>query len=208
MARLLLAIFLAAFATQGWAEGLFGTLEIRADRIDSFPKWVEVLARIRQQNRTLSACRQAVAACPGSGTQRWRSMMRQAAGAGRTAQLGLVNHFFNQWPYIEDSALYGKSDYWATPLEFMSHSGDCEDYAIAKFVTLRLLGWPNAELRLVIVRDRVRDVPHAVLAVRQGGGEMILDNLASRPLPSALVLQYSPYYAVNETTRWVFLKPR
>jgi predicted transglutaminase-like cysteine proteinase len=195
-----------AFATPAHAEGLFGMLEIRGNSIASFTKWVDVLARIRRENGILEACEHG-GNCPSNGSARWREMMAAAQSMDAAGQMRAVNRFFNGFPYIEDITNYGVSDYWATPLQFMRKSGDCEDYAIAKFVSLRMLGWDNDDLRIVIVRDKIRDVNHAVLAANLGGREMILDNLASQPLPSQTVIQYSPYYAVNETSRWIFLNP-
>jgi predicted transglutaminase-like cysteine proteinase len=190
------------------AAGLFGRVELKGDNISSFTKWVDVLSRIRHESGILHACESNKDDCPTSGARRWREMMAAAKEMSPAQQMRMVNRFFNGFPYIEDIDNYGRSDYWATPLQFLKKSGDCEDYAIAKFVSLRMLGWANARLRVVILRDTVRDVPHAVLAAKLGeGDEMILDNLASQPLPSSTVIQYSPYYAVNETTRWIFIKP-
>lgn len=206
MLRLLTLLFVLA-AAPTWAAGLFGTMEIKGNSIGSFTKWVDVLGRIRAQSGILQACENNPGSCTAPGTRKWEAMMARAQGQGAEGQLDAVNSFFNDSPYIEDINNYGKSDYWATPLQFMKNSGDCEDYAIAKFVSLRMLGWSNDDLRVVILKDTVRQVNHAVLAAKLDGDDMILDNLATEPLPSDTVIQYSPYYAVNETTRWIFIKP-
>jgi predicted transglutaminase-like cysteine proteinase len=198
---------LTFIATPAHAAGLFGRVELKGDNISSFTKWVDVLSRIRHESGILHACENNPDDCPTSGARRWREMMDAAKEMSPAQQMRTVNRFFNGFPYIEDIDNYGKSDYWATPLQFLKKSGDCEDYAIAKFVSLRMLGWANASLRVVILRDTVRDEPHAILAAKLDGHDMILDNLASQPLPSETVIQYSPYYAVNETTRWIFIKP-
>jgi predicted transglutaminase-like cysteine proteinase len=65
-------------------------------------------------------------------------------GIGPKTRGGLgveTNRFLNDWRYKPDDQNYGQRDYWATPLEFLRRSGDCEDYAIAKYVTLRELGF-------------------------------------------------------------------
>jgi predicted transglutaminase-like cysteine proteinase len=192
-------------AAPTWAAGLFGMMEIKGNSIASFTKWVDVLGRIRLENGVLEACEADESRCPNGRGRGWKQMMAAAQGMDRAGQMRAVNHYFNTFPYIEDINNYGKTDYWASPLQMMKNSGDCEDYAISKFVSLRMLGWDNDDLRIVIVRDKVRDINHAVLAADAGGGEMILDNLASQPLPSRTVIQYSPYYAVNETSRWIFM---
>lgn len=122
-------------------------------------------------------------------------------------QLRAVNRFLNGWRYKSDQDNYGVRDYWATPLEFLARSGDCEDYAIAKFVTLRKLGFSAEQLRLVVVHDMRRDLAHAVLAVYLDSQVYLLDNLNMAVLPQERVTHYVPYYSVNETTRWAHVPP-
>jgi predicted transglutaminase-like cysteine proteinase len=69
------------------------------------------------------------------------------------------------------------------------------------------LGWPERDVRLVVLHDEERDTPHAVLAVRLDNQTYILDNLLTEPLPDRLLRQYRPYYAVNAEARWVFVAP-
>jgi predicted transglutaminase-like cysteine proteinase len=134
-------------------------------------------------------------------------MIRDQAGRSRLDQLETVNRFLNDWRYKDDSKNYGRRDYWASPLEFFLRSGDCEDYAIVKYVTLRELGFAAEQLRLVVVQDVVRDLAHAVLAVYLGEQIYIMDNLNRAILPQEQVSQYVPYYSINENTRWAHVKP-
>lgn len=92
-------------------------------------------------------------------------------------------------------------------MQFLRHSGDCEDYAIAKYVTLRQLGFAADQLRLVVLRDTVRDLTHAVLAVYHEDEVYILDNLSRLVVRQAEVPHYVPYYSINETTRWAHVSP-
>src|SRR3546814_6696492 len=101
-----------------------------------------------------------------------------------------------------DRELYGVSEFWATPQEFMKRSGDCEDYAIAKFFVLRDLGYANDKLRIVILMDRIRRIGHAVLAVYALGDILILDSLTDLIFSHKKYRQYVPQYSMNETTRW------
>ena len=80
-------------------------------------------------------------------------LFRSLAGKDRKTQLAAVNEFMNRASYIEDLPNWGVPDYWATPLQFLTKDGDCEDYAIAKFVSLRTLGFTNDELRIAVVDD-------------------------------------------------------
>ena len=100
------------------------------------------------------------------------------ANPGEAEPLRPVNGFFNRQPFVEDQAQWGVEDYWATPSEFLSSGGgDCEDYAIAKYFTLKELGVPAAKLRLVYVRTW-QPGAHMVLAYypSPGADPLILDN--------------------------------
>jgi predicted transglutaminase-like cysteine proteinase len=186
---------------------LFGTSEFRAKSLAALPKWQRVLSRIDQEQPTYDACARASAACPSQSVMAWQSMIESQQGRPPIDQLRAVNRFLNAWGYKTDDQNYGRRDYWATPLEFLQSSGDCEDYAIVKYVTLRRLGFTREQLRLVVVRDVARDLAHAVLAVYLDDQVYILDNLTSAILPQERVANYVPYYSVNETTRWAHVPP-
>jgi len=84
--------------------------------------------------------------------QQWRAIMASDKGRDDAAKLEPVNRFFNALPFVSDAQHWGTADYWATPLEFLqSHGGDCEDFAIAKYLTLRELGVPIELLRITYV---------------------------------------------------------
>ena len=133
----------------------------------------------------------------------------QARGLAPAAQLRAVNDFYNQRiAFDTDAKVWGRVDYWASPLELLDKDeGDCEDYAIAKYFTLRLLGMPAASLRLVYVRARLDEgvvQPHVVLAyLPQGGGEaLILDNLLDAVTPISLRADLSPVFSFNSDALW------
>ncbi|NBV54194.1 MAG: hypothetical protein EBR79_00545 [Proteobacteria bacterium] len=206
MGRFLILLPLLVFAVlplPGWASGLFGMIEIQMDRIESIPKWVRALERIRAENM-FGLCKRGD--CPAK-RDAWYAELAEWRGMSAEEQMVRVNRWVNRFDYITDDDNWGMSDYWETPGEFIQRSGDCEDYAILKYYTLRALGWPESALRMVVVHDAVRDIPHAVLAVELEGQNYILDNLATEPLRDEYVRQYTPYYAVNARSRWVFVKP-
>jgi predicted transglutaminase-like cysteine proteinase len=129
-------------------------------------------------------------------------MVKANRGKAERAKLEVANGFVNQWRYRTDSANYEVSDYWASPAEFFSRSGDCEDYAIAKYVTLRQMGFSADQLRLVVVQDLNQNQAHAVLAAYVDGEVFILDNVNGKVRSQAEVTEYAPYYSVNEQARW------
>jgi predicted transglutaminase-like cysteine proteinase len=186
---------------------LFGTVEFRAESLAALPQWQRTLRRIEQERSIYKLCAEASKACPSRGALAWQAMLKSQINRAPIDQLRAVNRFLNGWQYKTDAQNYGKSDYWASPLEFLSHSGDCEDYAIIKYVSLRQLGFAADQLRVVVVRDVVRELAHAVLAVYLGDQVYILDNLTTAVLPQERVSQYVPYYSINETTRWAHVPP-
>ncbi len=137
----------------------------------------------------------------------WLQAREAAAGLDRDGQLQAVNRFFNRKPYKTDRATYRTSEYWAAPDEFMTYSGDCEDYAIAKFFALRELGFANQELRIAVVYDKLRRIGHAVLAVYAEGDILILNNQTDTIASHARYDNFVPWYLVNETTLWTAAGP-
>ena len=102
---------------------------------------------------------------------------------------------FGRFFYITQ---YGDADYWASPLQTLgSGTGDCEDYAILKYVALRAVGVDAANLRLVIVQDDKRRTQHAVVAVRYEQHWLILDNLTMAIVTAEDARNYRPLFALN-----------
>jgi predicted transglutaminase-like cysteine proteinase len=193
----------AARADEGGRKAvhLFGSVEFRTS-LEVLPHWQRVRKVAEAQMARLITWKGE--GCPRSVTQ-WQQMVAAARRQPKMEGLITVNRFFNRWPYRLDGEVYGASDYWATPEEFMIHSGDCEDYGIAKYYTLRQMGFLPAQLRLVVVQDRIRGIGHAVLAVYLDGGVFILDNLTNQVLPHTMYRHYLPQYSVNEAHGWAHL---
>ncbi len=201
-----IAVVAAAFVTATPAiadsSNLFNTIEYRTDSLDALPQWQRTLAKIEREQKSYRDCAADGRHCSSRAMQAWQALIKQQRGARQISQLQSVNSFINQWHYRADGQNYGKSDYWASPNEFFRRSGDCEDYAIAKYVTLRQLGFSAEQLRLVVVEDKRRDLAHAILAAYVGNEIYILDNLSSEVRPQSAVSEYAPYYSVNENARW------
>lgn len=182
--------------------GLFGSLEFRAGRLDAIVPWARVRDRIAAERPAYSRCDEDLAACP-KNLRGWRARLAGLRGKDRLEQLRGLNRFVNrEIAYRADAARFARADYWASPAEVLAGSGDCEDYAIAKFVSLIDLGFSNRQLRIAVVRDTVRRIDHAVLTVALDGRTYVLDSLFDEPVPHQYVLQYDPVYSVNLDTRW------
>ena len=79
--------------------------------------------------------------------RRWRAWIKDVARTDQVALLFEVNAYINKiMPYRTDDVVYGRSDYWATPSEFLTNTGDCEDYSIIKYVSLLELGFDENRL--------------------------------------------------------------
>lgn len=191
---------------------LFGTIEFIGGSLKALPQWVRVLGKIRRETVIYKACdrgaeNRRTGDCPSATVAAWRDFVRGLKGRPRREQLAALNAYLNRWTYRLDSENYGVEDYWASPLEFLLRSGDCEDYAIIKYVSLKALGFAVKDLRIVVVRDLVRNLPHAVLAVYMEGDILIMDSLFEAVLSHRDVTFYRPYYSINETTRWAHVPP-
>ncbi len=130
---------------------------------------------------------------------------RQLSGLQR---LHFVNTFWNRYPYITDIKNWRKNDYWAIPQEFIRKSGDCEDYAIIKYYTLLELGQPDETMRIVVLKDTLRKLGHAVLAVKEGDRVFILDNVSNAIISHDRLSHYVPAYSLNQKYAFVHLKGR
>lgn len=136
--------------------------------------------------------------------KRWdRVLAELRGGTDPMAQIAAVNDFVNTVDYISDRRNYGTEDYWATPAEFFAVGGDCEDYALTKFVSLRRLGFHEDRLRIAIVFDERRRLHHAVLAVFLGDDIYVLDNQIKAVTPHRRISHYRPICSFDSHRLWV-----
>jgi predicted transglutaminase-like cysteine proteinase len=143
----------------------------------------------------------------------WRAMMVDAQALSEREQIERVNRYLNRRVRFEDDiVVWHQQDYWATPLELFSKgAGDCEDFAIAKYATLRLLGIPAERLRLVYARARIgapgSDISqaHMVLAyyAAPNADPLILDNLIEDLRPASRRPDLFPVFSFNNEGLWV-----
>lgn len=183
---------------------LFGTVEFRSP-LKNLPKW----ERVRNlENEKPSFTEQGIASKNKDVVARWNKLRETLKDAPLMEQAKGVNKFFNQWPYKTDLEVWGVEDYWATPREFLLNSGDCEDYAISKYYALRDLGVPKEKLRVVALKDTIRNIGHAVTVVFIDGDAYILDNLSNLVLSHKKLTHYAPQYSVNEDYLWRHVKPK
>jgi predicted transglutaminase-like cysteine proteinase len=137
-------------------------------------------------------------------------MLATARAVDEAERLRLVNRFFNQRiAFRPDAEVWGVEDHWTSPLEALAKGqGDCEDYAIAKYASLRAAGVPRDRLRLVYVRARLtgqpEDQPHMVLAYHSepGAEPLVLDNLRPEVLAAGQRPDLTPVFSFNDEGLW------
>lgn len=117
-----------------------------------------------------------------------------------------VNRYWNKVNFYSDIEHWGVLDYWATPVEMLaSDGGDCEDYAIAKYFSLKALGIPVQNLRIIYVRALRWHEPHMVLAYypTPDADPYILDNMSKRISHASERTDLVPVYSFNDEDLWL-----
>jgi len=138
----------------------------------------------------------------------WRTLMTSAENLAlpERKKLDVANDFMNQTPYISDLEQWGKPDYWALPVEFLStHGGDGEDFAIAKYFTLRVLGVADEKLQIIYVKENKHlKQAHTVLAYYEtpSAEPLILDNFEKEVQPASARPDLVPVYGFNSCGLW------
>jgi len=189
--------------TESAVAGLFGYRAQPQANLSDLSAWSSFSRRHRQQDMAAAPC---LSAGPqGCRLYEWYNLLRQLEGRPREEQMQAVNRFANRMPYRLDQVNYGREDYWASVSQFLSRSGDCEDYALTKYLSLRHLGFPASQLRVAIVQDTSLDTPHAVLAVELAGDTLILDNQSDQILSHHHLIHYVPLYSLNEQQWWLHI---
>lgn len=133
--------------------------------------------------------------------QAWEAQIKASANSSERDKLTEVNRFFNrQIRFTDDIGLWKQNDYWATPIEMLvKGAGDCEDYSIAKYFTLRRLGIPSDKLRITYVKALNYNQAHMVLTyyASPGAEPLVLDNLINAIKLASQRKDLLPVYAFN-----------
>lgn len=186
----------------------FGLFTFRAPEGLLWQKWRGLEARLSRDAETLRQCEADAGNCPSNAAQFLRLIGAVKSKSGR-AKLDEANRAVNMVVrYVSDHAQHGEADRWSSPLEtFATAKGDCEDYAIAKYVALREAGFPREDLRLVLVRDRAVRQDHAVLAARADGQWLVLDNRRSELIEDSGATNLAPLFAIDHAGVHLFAAP-
>lgn len=186
----------------------FGLFTFRAPEGLLWQKWRGLEVRLTRDAETLRRCEADAGNCPSNAAQFLRLIGAVKAKSGR-ARLDEANRAVNMVVrYVSDYAQHGEADRWSSPLEtFATAKGDCEDYAIAKYVVLQEAGFPRDDLRLVLVRDRAVRQDHAVLAARLDGQWLVLDNRRAELIEDTGATHLAPLFAIDQAGVHLFARP-
>jgi predicted transglutaminase-like cysteine proteinase len=152
---------------------------------------------------------QAQKAKPDDGAQRiadWKQLIASKQGEPEERKLVLVNDFFNRLNFVDDIDHWGKEDYWATPLETLrTNGGDCEDFVIGKYFTLKYLQVPEERMRITYVKAQTINKAHMVLTYykEQEAEPLVLDNLDKDIKLSSQRKDLVPVYSFNADGLWL-----
>ncbi|MBT0962913.1 transglutaminase-like cysteine peptidase [Denitromonas sp. IR12] len=145
--------------------------------------------------------------------QTWRAALAGMQGKSEAEQLRDTNDFFNrQVQFLDDAVVWQQKDYWATPLEMLAkRAGDCEDFVIAKYLSLRQLGVADEKLRLIYVRAKIGGEhssltqAHMVLGYYETptSEPRVLDNLVGDIQPASRRTDLFPVFSFNSSGLWV-----
>lgn len=201
-AALVLLLLLLGAPAPVEAGGLFGTQEIYSTNLAPFSKWDGVVARAERERADPSAfCRTQPADRPCVAAW-WTQFIAELARLPLRERVARVNSVLNRVAYVPAQTNWHDPDHWETPFEFLARGGQCQDYAIAKFMALEQSGVPQDALRVAVVRDTTKSADHAVAIVTVDGEALVLDNQSAAIVPAAPHDRYRPYYSINRTGWW------
>jgi predicted transglutaminase-like cysteine proteinase len=178
----------------------FGLVTFRAPEGLLWVKWRKVEMAVNKDADLLSRCRAEPDRCPSTAARRFASVIEDVAVTHGRARLETVNRLVNTAiRYTSDFAQHGEADVWSPPLaSFATGRGDCEDYAIAKYMALREVGTPAEDLQILLAIDRSAGEPHAVLAARHHGAWFILDNRRPMIAEDSEISYFTPLFVIDQ----------
>ena len=142
----------------------------------------------------------------GKRLQAWQRLVDENIDLPEETKLNNVNDFFNRVRFISDIQHWKKKDYWATPVELLStNGGDCEDYTIAKYFTLKALGVSEKKLYLTYVKAIRLNQAHMVLTYFKTPKSIpvVLDNINTDILKATKRKDLVPIYSFNGDGLWL-----
>jgi len=186
----------------------FGLAAERVSERKILHKWIDVQSEIREDKEILASCRENASSCPPA-AQVFLAIVDEGRARSGRARVGVINRAINLAIIpTSDLVQWGVVDRWSAPLEtFTTRRGDCEDYAIAKYVALQAAGVAPEDIELVVVRNTDTNENHTVVAVRLDGTWVILDNRRLALVPAREIRRATPLFVIDEQGVRQFMAP-
>ena len=179
----------------------FGLAAIPVSAGSVYDKWSTLKGGLDDERVQLALCDGDRERCVSEAALQFLAIVDSGRAREGRARFGEINRAINlAIRAASDLSEYGEIDVWSSPLATFAHrAGDCEDYAIAKFIALREAGVPTEDLRIIIMRDIFHGEDHAVTAARLDGHWLMLDNRRMAMVEDADVRNYRPVFVLDET---------
>jgi predicted transglutaminase-like cysteine proteinase len=179
----------------------YSEIALRAEA--PFPKWEGVRERVAAEAAAVAGCLRGEACAPLAADIARR--IQGLAAEPPLAQAEAVHRLINARPYREDQRQFGRRDVWQAPFAFWGQGGDCEDYAIAKYMALSALGFAPEQLRLTVLTSRTRQEVHAVLLIEIDGAWYVADNLRRSLHVLDRYEGWKPLFSVSDAGAWRYV---
>jgi predicted transglutaminase-like cysteine proteinase len=163
-------------------------------------KWLGVTHKLEDERVQLALCDGDRERCASDAALKFLAIVDSGRQREGRARLGEINRAINlSIRAVDDMIQHGEVDVWSSPLAtFYRGAGDCEDYAIAKYVALRMAGIAAEDLRIVVMIDTMRHEGHAVAAARLDGHWLILDNRRTMMVEDINLRNYRPLFVLDD----------
>jgi predicted transglutaminase-like cysteine proteinase len=187
----------------------FGLVTFRAPDELFWAQWRKLFTELETEARVLSQCQVDMKQCASPAARKYLALIEGSRKLPSRAKIDRINRSINAAiSYTTDLDQYGVLDLWSAPLVTLSTGrGDCEDYAIAKYIALHEAGILFDDLRILLVYDRIARGHHAVVGVRENGRWLMLDNRHEILMEQKDTWNFSPLYALDQQGVRLFAAP-
>lgn len=185
-------------------QTIFPSQVVYSTNVAVFARWTGIEARFAAQLQPGACATEADGSC--AQTQ-WAALVDDLKSRPVADRVAYVNKYLNAVRYVPATENWGSPDYWETPFEFLARGGQCQDYAISKYLALQASGIPDSAMRVAVVHDRQTGQDHAILIVTVDGRDLVLDNMTTTVDLIENVTRYRAYYTINNSGWWAYFDP-
>jgi predicted transglutaminase-like cysteine proteinase len=200
---------LLGFAAQADTAEPFGLATAAAPESPLSETWAQLQAQIEAEQPIIAQCRADPLACRSAPAAEFIAIVAEGAGYDGLARIGHINRAANlAIRALASDARDAVAAQWTSPLATLAAgAGDCKQFAVLKYAALEDAGLAPNDLRIVILQQRARPESHAVVAVREEGRWLILDNRSLALVESSeLLRQYAPLYSLDRRGVRLFIE--